>query len=441
MKNLLKLISLQMFAAPVHANPAVPNWDKPLTTEFTYDVDNQGKPVGGLKEILPDGYYSPALLDNAETHLVHDEQCEKTDMPQHSGLVAFWQRVIPLEKALAPLTEGVPPKGTPMTFETVSTPVYQFGGYVPLSDLTLMALRYDMKMVAAQANGDQAGRTLDTVCREGMNAGKNVKYGHADKGARYLLKGGDATEANNDLLTLEDVFEAESDLFKAGAKRFENERYHCIIHPDVQFDLMRADEWLAIKDNDPDDYYAGKIGDIGGVTFYRSEEAKIFQSEAEEVIKEVASAGYLTVSGVNAKVITVSDTLTSDQQTALKGKIIQYFDASAGDVVELEVASATANTITCTENVGITYASGDLVYPGGAGYKGRHVYSTLIMGKKACGSVRLSGGNLQYVWKDLDGPLNQAASSGWKALYAAKVLNDDWIIRIETCSKKNSDCA
>lgn len=455
-KNKLMILPLQLFAETIdYKNPDATGLANglPLTSQSTVHYDSStGARWGGLNELLPDGYYFPALLDSAEKVLVHTQFGTKFTVPQGNGLVAFWQRREPLEKALAPLTEGVTPGSTPMDFSTVSATLYQYGAVIPVTDISMMVLRQDMKMQAALALGDQAGRTLDTICREKINEGNNVIFADGTKSARYMVKGDDATAANNDTMTPSHIFRAERQLFKGGAKRFPNGYYAAIIHPDVQFDLMRSTdkEWIGVKENDPDDYYEGKVGNIGGVAFYRTDEAKIFQPDKAlvDLINTVSSdAGYLTVAAVANKVITVTDTITG---TGLVGKTIQYYDASAGAVKELVVDSVEANAttatstdITCTENVGITYASGDLVYPGGAGYRGRHIYSTLVCGQDAYGVVDLEGGNLQFIWKELgsgNDPLNQRASSGWKALFAAAILNEDWIVRLETASTENSDC-
>ena len=67
------------------------------------------------------------------------------------------------------------------------------------------------------------------------------------------------------------------------------------------------------------------------------------------------------------------------------------------------------------------------------------VYSILIMGANAYGVTRISGEALQNIVKPLGSsgtadPLNQRATSGWKATKVAKILNEDCIYRIE-CAK------
>jgi len=67
------------------------------------------------------------------------------------------------------------------------------------------------------------------------------------------------------------------------------------------------------------------------------------------------------------------------------------------------------------------------------------VYATLVMGKNAYGTVAPEGGGLQTIVKQLgsggtEDPLNQRATAGWKAMKTAKILYDDYIVRIESAS-------
>lgn len=65
------------------------------------------------------------------------------------------------------------------------------------------------------------------------------------------------------------------------------------------------------------------------------------------------------------------------------------------------------------------------------------VFQTLVLGKGAYGVTELSGAGLEYIVKPLgygDDPLNQRSSAGWKAMKAAKILDDTRMVSIESCS-------
>lgn len=72
----------------------------------------------------------------------------------------------------------------------------------------------------------------------------------------------------------------------------------------------------------------------------------------------------------------------------------------------------------------------------GAGTSSIDIYATLIFGMYAYGTTRIAGHALQNIVKPLGSagtadPLDQRETSGWKATFVAKILNDDFIVRIE----------
>lgn len=72
---------------------------------------------------------------------------------------------------------------------------------------------------------------------------------------------------------------------------------------------------------------------------------------------------------------------------------------------------------------------------------GLAVFSTLILGAHAYATTEVTGGGLQHIVKQLgygDDPLNQRSSCGWKATAVAKRLVEQYMVRIESCSKKFS---
>ena len=72
----------------------------------------------------------------------------------------------------------------------------------------------------------------------------------------------------------------------------------------------------------------------------------------------------------------------------------------------------------------------------GAGDSSIDVYATLVLGMDAYGITRISGEAMRNIIKPLgsagaNDPLEQRATSGWKATFVAKILNDDFMVRIE----------
>lgn len=78
-----------------------------------------------------------------------------------------------------------------------------------------------------------------------------------------------------------------------------------------------------------------------------------------------------------------------------------------------------------------------------AGSGDQDVYATVILGMNAYGTTRISGESLQNIVKPFGSagtadPLDQRTTSGWKATFVAKILNNDFMIRIEHATSFDS---
>ena len=387
-------------------------------------------------------YYDRALIRFATPKLVHAQFGQKKPIPQGSGKTIEFRKFSPLPKAMVPLLEGVTPKGNSLNVTTVESTVEQYGDYVTLSDmLTLSAV--DSVVSETQAVlGDQAGRTLDTVIREKINAGTNVQYG-TGKTDRGLLLGGLENYEDNDYLNVAAVKKAVATLKRNNAAPFKDGCYVAIIHPDVANDLTNDPEWKAVKQNvDPKDWYNGVIGKIHGVVFVESTEAKIFRAEnlrnAETL--EKGDAESLTIASVSEDgTITICEDLNTEDAAALVGRSVQIngFDYS---VSAATAGNAGEATIKMTEALHTSIAEGAIIYPGGAGKDGRDIYSTLFIGQNAYGVTNITGGGLETILKQKGSagtgdPLDQRSTVGWKATQTAEILSPEFMVRVETtCS-------
>lgn len=70
-----------------------------------------------------------------------------------------------------------------------------------------------------------------------------------------------------------------------------------------------------------------------------------------------------------------------------------------------------------------------------AGTGSINLYCTIILGANAYGITRISGEAVKNIIKPLGSagtadPLNQRATSGWKATFVAKILNNAFMTRI-----------
>lgn len=84
-------------------------------------------------------------------------------------------------------------------------------------------------------------------------------------------------------------------------------------------------------------------------------------------------------------------------------------------------------------NAGLAVGADGMISTGGAN---NDVYATLIIAANAYGVVPLAGQAMQNIIKPMGSagtadPLNQRATSAWKAITTTKILNDAWMLRIE----------
>ena len=383
-------------------------------------------------------YYSMRLINLAEPELIHDQFGQKHPIPKNSGKTIEFRKYDSLPKALVPLTEGVTPAGQKLSMGVIRATVKQYGGYIELSDILELTAIDNNLVQATRLLASQAGRTSDTITREVLAGGTNVVYAGGAKD-RSELVGGDATEANNKYLSVDDIRKAVRALKVMNAQKI-NGYFAGIIHPDTAYDLMSDKKWVDVKTySDPDGIYEGEIGKIEGVRFVETTEAKIFHAP-DLVIADGSNAAVrnLTVKSASGKVITVPEALSTNQAAALTGREI-LVGSELMEVASAAAGAAGAATITVKDSPATTPAASTVIYPGEGGAKGRDVYSTLIVGADAYGVTELEGGGLEHIVKQLGSsgtadPLNQRATAGWKLTKVAERLVEQYMVRIESAS-------
>ncbi len=306
-------------------------------------------------------FYDMTLIDEASPNLVHDQFGQKRPVPANGGKTIEFRKFSPLAKATTPLTEGVTPNGNQLNVSTVTATVSQYGDYIVQSDVLELTALDNTILETAKLLGKQAGATLDTVVRNVIQGGNNVTYCPKigpDGTETEVTSRGDLDETAQ--LTVDVVNQVVAKLRAQNAPTIDG-KYVAIIHPYVAYDLMRDPEWVnAYKYAQPINLYEGEIGEIGGVRFVQTTEAKIYTGEG------------------------------------------------------------------CPE--------------------GLAVFGSLFLGDGAYGVTEVEGGGLQTIVKQKGSggtadPLDQRSSVGWKALKTAELLIPNYLVRVESCSKRFSTTA
>ena len=223
-------------------------------------------------------FYDMTLLDEAQASLVHDQFAQKRPIPQGSGKTIEFRKFAALPKALTPLTEGVTPDANSLNTTAITATVAQYGAWITQSDVLELTAIDNTIVEATKLLGRQAGLTLDTITRNVLHSGTNVTYCPkvAADGTETEVTSRSALD-NSCQLTVKVVQQVVAKLRGQNAPTI-NGKYVAIIHPYVAYDLMRDPEWInAHVYAKPENLYEGEIGEIAGVRFVQTTEAKIYE--------------------------------------------------------------------------------------------------------------------------------------------------------------------
>ena len=242
-------------------------------------------------------FYDMTLIDEASANLIHDQFGQKRPIPANGGKTIEFRKFSSLPKATTALTEGVTPDGKSLTVTTITATVAQYGDYITQSDVLELTSLDNTILEATKLLGKQAGLTLDTIVRDKIHGENKSIFWANDKGSRSEL-------GNDDQLSVKDIQAVVAFLRGQNAPTIGG-KYVAIIHPYVAYDLMRDPEWIdAHKYANPTNLYEGEIGEVAGVRFVQTTEAKIYEGgvfstlvfgEGAYGVTEISGGGLQTI--------------------------------------------------------------------------------------------------------------------------------------------------
>ncbi len=386
--------------------------------------------TGGLSAEMKT-YYGMELLENAKPQLVHNQFAATKPLPVGGGKTVEWRKFGAFDKALKPLTEGVTPDGSGISVSYITKELAQYGDYTTVSDLLDLTAIDDVVLEITDRHGSNMGLTLDTVTRNEIQQGKQVIYAPVlgvDGSQTPVLSRSKLTAQCK--MTSELVAKAATQLKKMNAPTFDG-KYVCIIHPSVAFDLRQDEAWIAAHQYAAaTELFSGEIGELHGVRFVETTEAKIFRGE------DLAANGRtLTVNGA----VSGKETVAFDGGSVKEGSLAGRYVLVGGK--RAKVLSNTTSALTL--DAAVTAEDNSLIYPGEGGAEGCAVYGCLFVGKGAYGVVDLSEGTEVIVKprgsSGTADPLDQRSSVGWKGIHAAAILYDEYIVRVECGSSYSGE--
>ena len=313
------------------------------------------------------GHYDRNLLERALPALLHDRFLQVRPLPKNKGTRINFRRYGSLAVNTTPLTEGVTPTGKKLTTTDIYAMVKQYGDFVTISDWVSMTGLDPMLVEGGEILGEQMGLTLDTLNRDVLVAGTTVRYAAAVAGKTTVATA----------IAVSDVKAAVRILEGNNAKKLR----HMIVGGPKVGTRPVAPAFYGITHTDCRQDYEALPG------FTKVEEYGSQKGVPEE---EIGSWG-------NLRILT-----TTNAKIWLAGGVV------VGSAPTLVAANST--------NI--------------------DVYCTLVFGANAAGTVPLQKGSVKNIIKKMgsagtEDPLDQRATSGWKAAQTCKILNDDFLLRIE----------
>lgn len=206
-------------------------------------------------------FYDRLLLKRTLPELLFAKFGQKKEIPKNGGKIIEFRKWAGLAVAKTPLTEGtLYPNLKDLTVTAITATIAQYGDAVGFSDLVLTTTIDDFLVEATEIQGEQSAETIDEVIRDVVVAGTNVAYA-GGRASRVTLTAADVftpAEVRKGVLGLK--------LNRAGKI---GGKYHCIIHPRQEFDLIASQEWRDAQNyNKTGRIFDGSLGELYGVVFW-----------------------------------------------------------------------------------------------------------------------------------------------------------------------------
>jgi N4-gp56 family major capsid protein len=239
--------------------------------------------------------------------------------PDQGGAVTF-TLTTDMSVASTAINESVDVDAVALADSQVTITFSEFGNAVVTTFRARATSFLPLDRVAANAVGFNAGVSLDTIARDVLKAGSNVRYatgGATDPTCRTNVE-------PNDTLSAYDVRRAYADLAGANVATFGG-YYIGVIHPDVAFDLRTetgSGAWRTPREYaDPQGVYTGEMGMFEGVRFIVSPRAPVFADAGSSTTltdvyaslffgRQALAKGYSTYEGRGPVPITVMGPVT-----------------------------------------------------------------------------------------------------------------------------------
>jgi N4-gp56 family major capsid protein len=194
------------------------------------------------------------------------------------------------------LTEGTDMETDVMSTSTISITVSEQGKAIAVSEMLLRSSFLNVMDRAATLLGMHYAKNRDSLCRDTLLAGTNLKYSQAG-GAAASRADLVATSTFNVKL----VRDAAEFLATNKAPKFNGDAYICFVHPHQGRCLREDNAWIDVRVYaQPDQIYAGEIGRVEDVRFIETTQVPLVKKATQDIWADGADTGTNTAVAANA---------------------------------------------------------------------------------------------------------------------------------------------
>lgn len=322
------------------------------------------------------GYAVARLLERALPNMCLSRFGQMQPVPKNKSTNVTWRRYNGFKPSLVPLVEGVTPAPNFITKTDVSAVLRQYGERAQLSDVILDTHEDPVLMENADIMGEAAAQLAEIVIYNAIKAGTNVLYSGSSAGTRASI---------NSAITAAVLDRAIRQLSRQNAKRVTK---------------------------------ALKGTDAVGTMPIRPSYIGVIHPDMKLALETVLGTAFK-----DAVEYANGTPMLPNEEGAYKN--IRFFSST---LFEPFYQAAT------TTGAGTTYMTGG---QGGGASGVPDVYPIIIFGENAFANVALAGENavhpivLNPKPSDSD-PLGQRAHVAFKTWLASAILNDAYMVRVET---------
>lgn len=317
-------------------------------------------------------FYNKTLLVRALPNLLHDKFGQQKPIPMSSTRKQTFRRYNALAVNITALTEGVTPAGKSLAKTDVTATLSQYGDFVTVTDIATWASRDPVLTEAAEVLGEQGGQSVDQIWRDIIIAGTNVFVATDNSGATS------STRTDGDGL----------------------------------INAVFIDKLIRQLKNQNAKFFTRMIkGSTGvGTSPIRASYWAITHPDVEFTLEAVSGFKPRSDYASGVEAMDPFEIGAYKNVRFLSSTFAKIFTDAGNTVVPAGIKTTLTNAV--------------------------DIYIMMVFGQNSYGIVPLTGHSMDNIVKPLGSagsadPLNQRATSGWKATTAAVILNDAFMVRGE----------